>query len=167
MHRGQKTAQLLDEFDDIKKGHRLNVREKDTSRQLSFRKAQEMSRHFTQDKGRQAWPDSWSAHHRPIPGFSLCIGLMQKLLRRKHGTLACKELKSNPTKELLANENLQDQQWNTLYGRDRVPPKTALKDPETIRGHKRGQRRARQLGRGQHPLSSLRRTRRFCRSTAR
>ncbi|KAG0718858.1 hypothetical protein GWK47_007454 [Chionoecetes opilio] len=38
-----------------KKGHRLNVREKDTSRQLSFRQAQEMSRHFTQDKGRQAW----------------------------------------------------------------------------------------------------------------
>ncbi|KAG0720437.1 hypothetical protein GWK47_006770 [Chionoecetes opilio] len=60
MHRGHKTAQLLDEFDDIKKatskkGHRLNVREKDTSRQLSFRQAQEMSRHFTQDKGRQAW----------------------------------------------------------------------------------------------------------------
>ncbi|KAG0721816.1 hypothetical protein GWK47_045672 [Chionoecetes opilio] len=174
MHRGHKTAQLLDEFDDIKKatskkGHRLNVREKDTSRQLSFRQAQEMSRHFTQDKGRQAWvkwfttlciapsisahpatremmkvfrpefnlpshtamkntiddqarkakkelmsilkearyvattADSWSAHHRAFLGCTV-HWIDAETLRRKHGTLACKELKSNQTKELLANE---------------------------------------------------------------
>ncbi|KAG0710885.1 hypothetical protein GWK47_021863 [Chionoecetes opilio] len=51
-------CQLLDEFDDIKKatskkGHRLNVREKDTSRQLSFRQARRCP--DTSPRTRKAW----------------------------------------------------------------------------------------------------------------
>ncbi|KAG0719484.1 putative AC9 transposase [Chionoecetes opilio] len=47
--------------------------------------------------------DSWSAHHRAFLGCTV-HWIDAETLRRKHGTLACKELKSNQTKELLANE---------------------------------------------------------------
>ena len=163
---------VLHEYDEIKaatskKGQKVGT--KDTKHQLTFKQAQEMSKKFTQERGRQAWvkwltslclapsisshpatrqlmdifrpefqlpshtaitntvedqaknikkelifvlkevsyvattADSWSAHHRAFLGCTV-HWIDAKTLSRKHGTLACKELKDKQTKELLATE---------------------------------------------------------------